>query len=124
LAEDGAVPLGHFFCRGRKVKAEQLKDEIRETNLAYLMLAQHMLREDRAQALFRLGISDEVAAVIESLTTAQLLKLAASSVLMCRFSFNESMVWSLLTSHSRDGAVPAGIHASILMAGQPALAAA
>ena len=106
------------------MKLEQLKEEIRETNLAYLVLAQHMLRGDRAQALYRLGISGEVADVIESLTTAQLLKLAASSVLMCRFSFNDDMVWNLLTSHSRDGAVPAGMHASILIAGQPVRAAA
>jgi flagellar transcriptional activator FlhD len=106
------------------MKFEQLKEEIRETNLAYLVLAQHMLRQDRAQALYRLGITEEVAGVVESLTTAQLLKLAASSVLMCRFSFSDNMVWNLLTSHSRDGAVPAGIHASILMAGQPAQAAA
>jgi flagellar transcriptional activator FlhD len=106
------------------MKLEQLKEEIRETNLAYLMLAQHMLREDRAQALYRLGLSEEVAGIIESLTTAQLLKLAASSMLMCRFRFDDNMVWNLLTSHSRDGAVPSGMHASILMAGQPALAAA
>jgi flagellar transcriptional activator FlhD len=106
------------------MKFEQLKEEIRETNLAYLVLAQHMLRQDRAQALYRLGISEQVAGVVESLTTAQLLKLAASSMLMCRFSFSDSMVWNLLTSHSRDGAVPAGIHASILMAGQPAQASA
>lgn len=106
------------------MKLEQLKEEIRETNLAYLVLAQHMLRGDRAQALYRLGISEEVADAIESLTTAQLLKLAASSVLMCRFSFNDDMVWNLLTSHSRDGAVPTGMHASILIAGQPARAAA
>jgi flagellar transcriptional activator FlhD len=106
------------------MKFEQLKEEIRETNLAYLVLAQHMLRQDRAQALYRLGIAEEVAAVIESLTTAQLLKLAASSMLMCRFSFSDNMVWNLLTSHSRDGAAPSGLHASILMAGQPAQAAA
>ncbi len=106
------------------MKPEQLREEIRETNLAYLMLAQHMLRQDRAQALYRLGLSEEVASIIESLTTAQLLRLAASSMLMCRFRFDDDMVWSLLTSHSRDGAVPAGMHASILMAGRPALAAA
>ena len=43
---------------------EQLLNEIRETNLAYLMLAQRMIREDRAQALFRLGLSDETADLI------------------------------------------------------------
>ena len=34
-----------------------IQDEIRELNLAYLMLAQHMLREDRESAMLRLGIN-------------------------------------------------------------------
>lgn len=106
------------------MKLEQLKEEIRETNLSYLLLAQSMLRADRAQALFRLGVSEEVAGIIASLTTAQILKLAASSMLMCRFSFNDNLVWNLLTSHSRDGAVPSGLHASILMAARAAPATA
>ena len=106
------------------MKLEQLKEEIRETNLSYLLLAQTMLREDRAQALFRLGVSEAVADIIGSLTTAQILKLAASSMLMCRFSFNDNLVWNLLTSHSKDGALSSRLHASILMAGQPALATA
>ncbi len=33
-------------------------DEIREANLTYLILAQRLLREDRAEAMFRLGVSD------------------------------------------------------------------
>jgi flagellar transcriptional activator FlhD len=65
-----------------------------------------------------------VANIIENLSTAQLLKLAASSLLVCRFSFDDDMVWNLLTSHSKDGAAPAGMHASILMAGRQAAAAA
>ncbi len=105
------------------MKTEQLREEIRETNLTYLMLAQRMLREDRPQAMFRLGLSEETAAIIESLSTAQILKLAAASMLMCRFRFDDEMVWGLLTSHSRDGAMPSGMHASILMSGQMAQAA-
>lgn len=97
---------------------EQLKEEIRDTNLSYLMLAQQMIRQDRAQALFRLGITEEVATIIEKLTSAQLLKMAAANMLMCRFRFDDEIVWNLLASHSKDRAVGAGIHASILMAGQ------
>lgn len=96
---------------------EQLKEEIRDTNLSYLMLAQQMIRQDRPQALFRLGISEEVATIIEKLTSAQLLKMAAANMLMCRFRFDDEVVWNLLASHSKDRAVGAGIHASILMAG-------
>lgn len=97
---------------------DQLKEEIRDTNLSYLMLAQHMIRQDRPQALFRLGISEDVATVIEKLTSAQLLKMAAANMLMCRFRFDDEIVWNLLASHSKDQSVGTGIHASILMSGQ------
>jgi len=108
---------------GGTMKTEQLREEIRETNLTYLLLAKRLLDEDRAQAMFRLGLSDETAALIEQLSTAQVLKLAASSMLMCRFRFDDEALWGLLTSHSRDGAMPAGMHASILMSGSLAQAA-
>jgi flagellar transcriptional activator FlhD len=52
--------------------------EIRELNLAYLMLAQQMLRSDRATALFRLGIGDELADLIESMSAAKLVRMAAA----------------------------------------------
>ena len=106
------------------MKTEQIREEIRETNLAYLMLAQRLLREDRAVAMVRLGLSEETASILEQLSTAQVLKLAASSMLMCRFRFDDEMLWGLLTSHTKDGGVPAGIHASILMARHPLAQAA
>jgi flagellar transcriptional activator FlhD len=36
---------------------EQILAEIREANLSYLMLAQSLIRTDREQALFRLGVA-------------------------------------------------------------------
>jgi flagellar transcriptional activator FlhD len=102
---------------------EQLLQEIREVNLAYLMLAQHMIRADKAQALYRLGVSEEVASIIDQLTPAQLMKTASSNQLILRFRFDDDMVWNLLTSHSRTkssatGAAVAGLHANIVMSGQ------
>lgn len=97
----------------------QLLEEIRETNLSYLMLAQRLLREDREQAMFRLGLSAEVADIIAGLSPAQILKIAASNFVMCRFRFTEDTVWELLTGHGKDLRV-AGIHASLLMASAPA----
>jgi flagellar transcriptional activator FlhD len=92
-------------------------DEIREANLSYLLLAQRLIREDRPQALYRLGLSEEVAYAITALTTAQVLKIASSSMLICRFRFDDEVIWNLLTSYSRDKGI-AGVHASILMAAQ------
>ncbi|HLT26626.1 MAG TPA: flagellar transcriptional regulator FlhD [Zeimonas sp.] len=95
--------------------------EIRETNLSYLILAQRLIREDRAQALYRLGISEEVADLLDALTPSQLLRIAASNQLMCRMRFDDELVWSLLADHGRaeerDEGSARRLHASILMSG-------
>jgi len=101
----------------------RLSEEIRDANLTYLMLAQQMLRVDRGEALYRLGITSEVADLLSSLTTAQLLKIAGSSMLLARFRFDDSLVWNLLASPKRDDVSPR-IHAAILMAGRTAALAA
>ena len=58
--------------------ADQMVAEIKDINLSYMMLAQQMLRADKAAAIYRLGISQDVAGIVESLTAGQLLKMAAS----------------------------------------------
>ena len=100
--------------------ADQILAEIREANLSYLMLAQSLIRSDRDQALFRLGVSEETANLIGALTPAQMMKMASGNTLLCRFRMDDDLVWNLLTSHgkgaSNDGV--ARLHASILMAGR------
>ncbi len=100
--------------------SEQILAEIREANLSYLMLAQTLIRGDRDQALFRLGVSEETANLIGALTPAQMMKIAGGNTLLCRFRMDDDLVWNLLTSHGK-GAANEGVsrlHASILMAGR------
>jgi len=104
------------------MQPEQLLEEIREANMSYLMLAQHMIRADRPQALFRLGLSEEVASVISGLTPGQLMKVASGNMLMCRFRFDDELVWNLLTTSGKVNNTN-DLHASILMAGKMAEAA-
>ncbi len=99
---------------------DQILAEIREANLSYLMLAQSLIRTDREQALFRLGVSEETAALIGTLSPAQMMKVATGNTLLCRFRMDDDMVWNLLTNHGK-GAANDGmsrLHASILMAGR------
>ena len=96
--------------------------EIREANLSYLMLAQSLIRADREQALYRLGVSEEVADLIGGLSPVQMVKVAATNLLMCRFRFDDEMVWNLITSHGKDRQAR-NAHANILMAGNFAEAA-
>ena len=99
---------------------EQILAEIREINLSYLMLAQSLIRTDREQALFRLGISEETATLLEMLSPAQMMKIASGNTLLCRMRVNDDLVWSLLTNHGKSAANDgvSRLHASILMAGR------
>lgn len=105
------------------METNQILDEIREINLAYLLLAQQLLREDKVTAIYRLGIGEDVANVVENLTSSQLLKMAASNMLLCRFRFDDQLIAEILSCHQRDRALPQS-HAAILMAGLPAEAVA
>ncbi len=100
---------------------EQILSEIREANLTYLMLAQNLIRQDKAEALFRLGMSEESADMIAALSPAQILKIASGNMLLCRFRMDDEVVWNLLTNHSAtkvDNDATTRLHASILMAGR------
>jgi flagellar transcriptional activator FlhD len=100
---------------------DQMLTEIREANLTYLMLAQNMIRQDKAEALFRLGMSEEAADLIGALSTAQIVKIASGNMLLCRFRVDDDIVWNLLTNHSVnkvDNDSTTKLHASILMAGR------
>lgn len=101
------------------MKTEQLMNEIREANLSYLMLAQNMVKEDRDTAMYRLGVSDDVAKVLERLSPAQILRMAASNMLLFRFRFDDSLIVDMLSDYG-NGKLMAGSHAAVLMSAQPA----
>jgi flagellar transcriptional activator FlhD len=103
------------------MNADQILSEIREANLSYLMLAQSLIRADREQALFRLGISEENAALIALLSPGQMMKIASGNTLLCKFRMDDDLVWGLLTNHGKTAAAndtTSRLHASILMAGR------
>ena len=100
---------------------EQMLNQIREANMTYLMLAQSLVRQDKAEALFRLGMSEESADMIGALSPAQVMKIASSNMLLCRFRVDDDIVWNLLTNHTAakvDNDATTKLHASILMAGR------
>jgi flagellar transcriptional activator FlhD len=100
---------------------EQMTAEIREANLTYLMLAQNLIRKDKVEAQFRLGISEESADLLVTLSPAQLSKIASSNMLLCRFRMDDEVVWGLLTNQTArkvDNDATTRLHASILMAGR------
>ena len=102
------------------MNSDQILAEIREANLSYLMLAQSLIRADREQALYRLGISEETATLLNTLSPAQMMKMASGNTLLCPFRMDDDLVWGLLTSHGKPAANDSvsRLHASILMAGR------
>ncbi len=111
--------------KNEPMKNEQLLADIREANLTYLMLAQNLIRADRAESLYRLGLSEDAADLIAGLSPAQLLKVASGNLLLCRMRVDDDLVWNLLTNHGvnasagrADNDAANKLHASILMAGR------
>ena len=105
------------------METNQLLDEIRDINLSYLLLAKQMLHDDRVSAMYRLGINQDIADILDRLSSAQLIKMAASNMLLCRFRFDDRLIADMLSNDSRDQSVTKS-HAAILMAGKPAEAIA
>lgn len=99
------------------MKTAALLEQIRETNLSYLLLAKQMINEDRAETLIRLGIDEQTADLLADLSTAQLLKVAQTNVPLCSLRFPDTQVWKLAADQGKDKTI-SGMHAAILMAGR------
>lgn len=97
----------------------EVLESIREINLSYLMLAQHMLNEDYAEGLFKLGLSAQMADLIHTLTPAQTIRLAQAQDIVCDFRFGDAAMLTALTAADKSLDATA-THAAILLAAQPA----
>lgn len=93
-------------------------DEIQEMNLAYLLLAQRLLGEDREAGMFRLKVDADMADLLLSLNARQLTQLARSNQLLCCFSSMSAEHLRQVTHNPRDQGL-AGLHASLLLADAP-----
>jgi len=112
------------FRTSKFLKEQELKvietgtaNDIGDLNLAYLLLAKRLVSEDIALAMFRLGMSRELADLLGSLSLSQIVKLAGSSLLLCRFRFDDHPMLSALTLEGKNPALQQA-HAAILLSGQ------
>jgi len=109
-----------FFTslQGGYMNTMQLQEGIRDINLNYLMLAQQMIKQDKPAAIFRLGLSQDLVDVIGGLTPPQVIKMAMSNMMLCRFRFDENLLLNMVTDYSKDRLMSQA-HAAILMSAQP-----
>lgn len=94
---------------------DTLLDEIQDLNLSYLLLVQRLLNEDRASAMFRLKITEEMADLLATLTVKQLSKLSRTNQLLCRPCYDDADKLRKLTHNPRSQGL-SQTHAALLMA--------
>lgn len=85
------------------MNAKQIHEEIKETNLSFMLLAQQMIRNDKTHAMTNFGVNEEMADLVAGLSPAQLLKMSASNMLLCCFHFDESLLLNMITDYKKDG---------------------
>lgn len=97
--------------------------EIADLNLTYMLLAQKLLREDKAAAMLRLGISGEMADLLAGMSLAETIKIAASNFVLCAFRLDELPIVQSVMQGERQPALQQA-HISIVLAGARPQAAA
>jgi flagellar transcriptional activator FlhD len=94
-------------------------NDIGHFNLSYLLLAQRLSKEDATTAMYRLGISREMVDLLGSLSWSQIMHMASSSLMLCRFRFDDKPMLSALSDEKKSAPLQQA-HASILLSGQQA----
>lgn len=90
------------------MNAKQIHEEIKETNLSFMLLAQQMIRGDKASAMSSFGVNEEMADLVAGLSPAQLLKMSASNMMLCSFRLDEHVLLDMLSGYKKDSLLTAG----------------
>lgn len=77
----------------------EVPEEIAHINVAYMLLAQRLLRHDRAGGMLRLGIDAEAADFILGLAPAQVLRMSSSNALLCSLRTGEMVRTVFASGH-------------------------
>lgn len=91
-----------------------ISKEIGDINLAYMLLAQKLAKQDRAAAMYRLGVGRELADLLANMSLTQIVKLAASNFLLCSFRLDDHPMFAVFGEGNKEPALQQA-HMSILM---------
>lgn len=105
------------------MQATDASKEIADLNLTYLLLAQKLLRQDKAGAMLRLGLSNEMADMLIGMSLAETIRIAASNFVLCAFRLGELPIARTVMQDARERALQQA-HLSIVLAAQGAAVAA
>lgn len=99
------------------MKVTEMSKEISDLNLTYMLLAQKLLRQDRAAAMFRLGISRELADMLVGMSLAQIVRLATTNFVLCSFRLDDLASMGAVVQEAKDPLLQQA-HVSIVLAGR------
>ncbi|WP_091121490.1 flagellar transcriptional regulator FlhD [Gilliamella intestini] len=74
---------------------------IHHLNLSTLLLSQKMIEKDKVMAMYRLGIDEQTADILSSLSTSQMLVLSETNQLIFQLRFENAEMMKKLTEESR-----------------------
>lgn len=95
---------------------QRLAQEIESLNLNALLLAQNLLRLRREEALFRFGIDEKTAVLIEALSVKQLQVISKVPYFLFPFRFDHRVIWEILGGNPLEGR--SLVHAMIAAGGK------
>lgn len=77
----------------------EAESDISDLNIAYLLLAQRLLREDRAAGMLQLGIDRGQAELIAGLSVPEIRTMSSANGLLCGFRMGELVRGVLHNGH-------------------------
>lgn len=89
-------------------------EEIQEMNFSYLNLAKKMISLDKEEAITRMGISNETADLIESMTNTQLMKFSRSNQLIPKLGHVEKALIKTVVTQNNEY-IPHKFHSAIIL---------
>lgn len=95
-----------------------LSSEVRELNLAYLLLAQKMIRNNPLMAQVQLGLPESAMDKLQNMSFTQAVRVASTPMVMCAMRFDDEKLWNVMTDNRRDPKL-VGLHTAILSVCQP-----
>lgn len=98
--------------------SNDLSNEVRELNLAYLLLAQKMVRNNSMTAQVQLGLPESAIENLETMSFSQAIRIASTPMVMCSMRFDDEKLWNVMTDEKRDNKL-ASLHTAILSVCQP-----
>lgn len=84
-------------------EVKNLNEEIEALNLNALLLAQNLLKVRREDTMFRFGIDEKTAALIESFSIRQLQTIARVPYFLFPIRFDHKVIWDILASNPMEG---------------------